>query len=253
MASPPCNWLLDMDNCATWGDYEPEVQQAAQRAATTILWAATGRRYGLCETTVRPCGIGSPGCSDTVGWVAEGTDGWIPYAFSNGAYRSLSGSCAPLCQVWLPGRVDSIIEVMQDGIIVDPASYRVDDWSWLVRTDGGCWPKVVDLSTDDDVFQVSYMQGTPVPVALLDAAATVACEWAKGLVGDKSCRLPARITSITRQGVSMSALDTDSLSKRGFVGIQEVDMVIYALNPKGLDSAARVYTPDISYPRRVTG
>jgi hypothetical protein len=59
VASPPCNWVLDMDTCGTWGDYETEVQDAAKQAATTILWAATGRRYGLCEVTVRPYGIGA--------------------------------------------------------------------------------------------------------------------------------------------------------------------------------------------------
>lgn len=252
MVTPPCNWQLDMDICETWGDYEPEVQEAATAAATAILWAATGRRFGLCQVTVRPYGITPLGCAPVVGWVAEGVDGWVPYSYVGGAYRSLTYA-APRCQVWLPGRVDSVVEVMQDGVIVDPASYRVDDWSWLVRTDGGCWPATVDMSSDTDVFQVTYLRGLPVPKVLADAAATFACEWAKGLVGSKDCRLPSRITSITRQGVSMSALDTDSLSKRGFTGIQEIDQVIYALNPKGLDAASRVWTPDLPYPRQVTG
>lgn len=254
MDRPPCNWQLDMDNCATWGDYETEVQDAAKAAASMILWASTGRRFGLCEVTVRPYGILSAlGCAATIGWVAEGIDGWLPYSYTNGAYRSLSPWQPPRCEVWLPGRVDSVVEVIQDGVIVDPDAYRVDDWTWLVRTDGGCWPATVDMSSDENIFSVRYMQGTPVPQALADAAATLACEWAKGIVGDKTCRLPARVTSITRQGVSMSALDTDSLAKRGFTGIQEVDMVIFALNPKGLEAASRVYTPDLPYPRRTTG
>lgn len=253
MASPPCNWQLDMDNCPTWGDYETEVQDAARSAASMILWAATGRRFGLCERTVRPYGITTGACSGAIGWVADGVDGWLPYSYTQGAYRSLSRWQPPRCEVWLPGPVDSVLEVMQDGIIVDPSAYRVDDWAWLVRTDGGCWPTNVDMGSDENLFQVTYLHGTPPPRALLDAAATFACEWAKALVGDKACRLPARVTSITRQGVSMSALDTDSLAKRGFTGIQEVDMMIYALNPKGLDAASRVYTPDIPYPRQVTG
>lgn len=253
MARPPCNWLLDMDNCSTWGDYETEVQEAAKTAATQILWGATGRRFGLCEITVRPYGILPAGCAGAIGWVADSIDGWLPYSFASGAYRSGSVSQRPRCEVWLPGRVDSVVEVFQDGVLVDANSYRVDDWSWLVRTDGGCWPATVDMGSDADVFSVRYMQGTPVPQALLDAAATFACEWAKGLVGDKTCRIPARVTSITRQGVSMSALDTDSLSKRGFTGIQEVDMIIFALNPKGLEAASRVYTPDLPHPRQVTG
>lgn len=249
----PCNWSVSMSTCPDWGSYDVEIRDAAMAYATMTLWAATGRRFGLCEVTVRPCGVRSANCSEVVGYVADGADGWLPYIYTDGAYRSPSGSCAPRCQVWLPGRVDSVVSVTQDGVTVDPASYRVDDWRWLVRTDGGCWPTVVDLSSDVEPFEVTYMRGTPVPRPLLDAAATLACEWAKGAVGDKTCRLPARITSITRQGVSMSALDTDSLSKRNFTGIQEVDQVIFALNPRGLDAASRVYSPDIPYPRRVTG
>ena len=246
------SWLVNMDDCADWGGYEEEVRNSALAYASLTLWAATGRRFGLHEATVRPCGVGAGACADTVGWFAEGQD-WLPYAYTVGAYRSVSAQCAPRCQVWLPGRVDSVVEVQQDGTVVDPDSYRVDDWSWLVRTDGGCWPASVDMSSDVDPFQVRYVYGQPVPEPLLDAAATLACEWAKGRVGDKSCRLPARVTAITRQGVSMTALDTDSLTKRNFTGITEVDQVIFALNPRGLESASRVYSPDIRYPRQVTG
>lgn len=247
----PCNWQISMDDCPDWGSYEQEVRDSALAYASLTLWAATGRRFGLCETTVRPYGIG--GCSGSViGWYVDDADRWLPYEYADGAYRSARWA-APRCEVWLPGRVDSVLEVNQDGVVVSPGSYRVDDWSWLVRTDGGCWPTSVDLSSDVNPFQVRYMRGTPVPEPLLDAAATLACEWAKGRVGDKTCRLPSRVTAITRQGVSMSALDTDSLTKRNFTGITEVDQVIFALNPKGLEAASRVYSPDIRYPRQVTG
>lgn len=251
---PPCNWQISMDDCPDWGEYEPEVKTSALEFASTILWAATGRRFGLCDVTVRPFGIVSLGtCSDVIGWIADGLDGWLPYSYVSGAYRSLATRQPPNCEVWLPGRIDSVIEVMQDGVVVDPASYRVDDYSWLVRTDGGCWPATVDMGSDDNVFQVRYMRGTPVPGAVLDAAATLACEWAKGRVGDKTCRLSSRVTAITRQGVSVTALDTDSLSKRNFTGITEVDQIIFAFNPNGLNARARVFSPDIPYPRQVTG
>lgn len=253
MAQPPCNWQISMDDCPDWGSYEDQVKASALEFASLTLWAATGRRFGLCDVTVRPYGIGSMGCPGAIGWIADDLSRWVPYELSNGVFRSNASWPAPRCEVWLPGRVDSVTEVWQDGVLVDPSAYRVDDWSWLVRTDGGCWPTSVDMGDDTNVFQVRYMQGTPVPGPLLDAAATLACEWAKGRVGDKTCRLPTRVTSISRQGVSMTALDTDSLTKRNFTGITEVDQVIFALNPKGLEAASRVYSPDIRYPRQVTG
>lgn len=249
----PCGWQLNMDDCADWGNYEQEVRDSATAYATLTLWAATGRRFGLCEVTVRPCGITAGTCSDVVGYISDGFYGWIPYLNEGGAWRSASASCAPRCQVLLPGRVDSIVQVVQDGVTVSPEAYRVDDWRWLVRTDGGCWPATVDLSSDVEPFEVTYLRGLPVPDPLLDAAATLACEWAKGRVGSKDCRLPARITSLSRQGVQMSALDTDSLTRRNFTGIPEVDQVIFALNPRSLFSPPRVYTPDVPQPRQVTG
>lgn len=244
----PCSWALN-PTCSGWGEYTAEVQGAAIAHATMILWAATGRRFGLCEVTVRPCGAHTT--SSLWGYVSDGAT-WVPYIDYAGTWRSTpaceGGDCAPNSQVWLPGPVAAVVEVVQDGDVVDPSAYQVDDGRWLVRVDGGSWPPAVDLSTNTDRFEVTYLRGTEPPAALLDAAGVLACEFAKART-DQECRLPARMTSLARQGVQVSFLDTDSLTKRGLTGIPEVDRVIVALNPHGLASRPKVISPDMPAPR----
>jgi len=155
--------------------------------------------------------------------------------------------------VWLPGPVDSIIEVVQDGAVVPPASYRVDDGRWLVRVDGDCWPDYADLDVDsgDGFFEVTYLRGAPVPAALQVAAGTLAGEWAKGCSGG-TCRLPSRVATIARAGVTVSMVDVDVLLERGLTGLTEVDQIITAFNPHGLKQRPRVWSNELRPPRITT-
>jgi hypothetical protein len=129
--------------------------------------------------------------------------------------------------------------------IIPVDSWRVDNAQWLVRTDGECWPDCQDFNTDagDTFFQVIYMKGQPVPGPLLRAAGELACEWAKNCVG-APCRLPQRVTSISRQGVSVSLVDVDVLLERGLTGVTTVDQVIRQFNPYGLTSKMNIASPD---------
>lgn len=248
--SVPCSWALE-PICDTWADLSAQEQERATNYATLVLWAATGRRFGLCPIRVRPCGRRSDH-SSLWGYVQGEAGGWYPYLDAAGTWRNChcSGGCTcrPECEVWLPGPVNQVLEVTVDGVLVDPSAYKVDNGRWLVRIDGGCWPEYADLSTDTDRFEVLYVRGEPVPQALLDAAGIVACEFAKSFQS-QDCRLPARLSNLTRQGVTMSALDMDSLTRRGYVGIPEVDAVIHALNPHGLTHRPRVMSPDMQPPR----
>ena len=253
--SLPCNWDPSTSCCSDeWDTYSTELQTAALEYGALVVWAATGRRFGLCERTVRPCGQ-TLGTTAPYGYFwANGT--WQPYIF-NGVWRNCAGcstasdfgccTCEPRCQVYLPGPVYSIpatgITVGSDIIPVD--SWRVDDAKWLVRTDGDCWPMCQDYNTDsgDSFFQVTYFKGQPVPSVLLQAAGELACEWAKACVG-APCRLPQRVTSISRQGVSVSLTDMDAILKNGLTGIPTVDQVILRFNPYLLTSKMSIASPD---------
>lgn len=265
----PCDgWLpLSYLCCTEASGAAASLLTAAESYATTVLWAATGRRFGLCTRTVRPCG---KECQDwNLGggyfW-SQGT--WLPYIF-NGVWRNCwcgcAGalgccSCQPQCQVYLPGPVASVSQVTLDGAIVDPATYRVDNGIWLVRTrlsatdpNAPCWPwrQNYDLDSGTDTFIVTYQQGVPVPSALNVAAGELACEFIKACKG-LPCRLPARATSIARQGVTISLADVNSLLDKGLTGVVTVDQVIRAYNPYALTSKMQIASPDLTVERTTT-
>jgi len=253
LPSLPCNWDVDTSCCDEWDTYSTELQTAAAEYGALVVWAATGRRFGLCERTIRPCGRTQTSLMMPSGyWWSEGS--WRPYIF-NGAWRNCAGcdtgfgccTCEPSCQVWLPGPVYSLpatgVTVGNDIIPID--SWRVDDSTWLVRTDGDCWPECqdYDVNSGDGLFQVTYFKGQPVPSVLLRAAGELACEWAKACTG-APCRLPQRVTSISRQGVSVSMTDLDVLLRAGMTGVASVDILIRQFNPYGLTSKMTISSPD---------
>jgi hypothetical protein len=257
----PCFWEnIDTSCCADfWGTLTAQEQANAKAYASLVLWARTGRQYDLCPVTVRPCGRW---CTD------DGIGGWywgggmfLPYIV-DGTWRNCwcgcdGGSCCtcqPSCQVYLPGPVGEIISVTVDGVVIDPATYRVDDGRWLVRVGAGnCWPDCQDFDviTGAGTFFVTYTRGDPVPGPLLVAAGTLACEWAKAC-RSQECRLTPYIIGLSRQGVDFTAIDPMTLLDHGFTGLFEVDSLIAALNPHGLTHRMRLLSPDIDGPRVTT-
>jgi hypothetical protein len=255
----PCGWSIPDPLCCTaaWAATPADVKSAAADYAATILWAATGRQFGLCEVTVRPCGMRQ--CNDGGEfWGYDWSGGtWVPYIFNGQWFNCMCPGvccCEPRCQMRLMGPVFSIVEVLIGGVAVDPATYRVDDNHWLVRTAGECWPWCADLDTDDgaNVLEVTYLRGDAVPNALLRAASALECEWAKACVGDDTCRLSNRVTSLVRSGITIDMVSPEELLESGLTGLWEVDTVIRAFNPYRLQERLRVYAPELNVPRQTT-
>jgi hypothetical protein len=254
----PCSWDLTEVCCSTWADYSDTLKTQAQAYATLVLWAATGRQYGVCDLTVRPCGRECTNCANGYYWY-EGT--WIPYIWQGQWFNCWCGgdawgwcTCDPKCRVYLPGPVDSITQVIVDGSIIDPSEYVVYDNRFLVRLNTtDCWPTCgnFNVTSGTGFFEVQYKRGTPVPVPLLNAAGTLACEYAKACLGE-ACRLPSRVVSVARQGVTVSMVDVDRLLESGLTGLTEVDQVIVSLNPYRLKGRTRLYSPDVPAVRIVT-
>lgn len=252
----PCGWTIPDPLCSdTWTETSAEIKAAARDYAALVLWGATGREFGLCEVTVRPCGWRK--CDgnlwDFFGW-SWGAGTWIPYIWQGQWFNCTCGSvccCEPQCQIRLMGDVDSILEVLIDGIAVDPDTYFVNDKSWLVRVSPDCWPECPDMNGLETGIQVTYLRGNPVPSALLRAAATLADEWAKACQG-LDCRLSNKVTSIARNGIQIDMGDPESLLEDGLTSIWEVDQVIRAINPHKRVQRGRVYAPELRVPRTTT-
>jgi hypothetical protein len=224
------------------------VWDAAVAYATQSLRTLTGFRVGGCPITVRPCSIS---CFTASGLYSSG---WTPYINIYGNW--VNGCCGDTdcghlgtAKIVLPGPVGEVVEILIDGVALDPDLYRVDNGDELIRLDGQPWPAVQDmLLTPDDVgtFAVTYLRGTPVDGLGARVAGILACEFAQAIQG-LNCALPANVTSITRQGVSMEI--GVGVFPGGVTGIREVDAYIERWNPGHLRAPVKIWSPDLRNPR----
>jgi hypothetical protein len=213
----------------------------AQRAdveawAIHDLWAATGNVYGTCDVTVMPCndwGVLCGGC-------------W-------NAYRSCG--CITVPEVKLPGPVASVSEVVIDGAALDPSAYRVDDYQWLVRTDGDYWPTNTDY-LDPDAFSVTYALGIEPPAGAGYVTGLLVCARA---CTNSGCKIPREAQTVTRQGVTMVRGTLTGTSSRpwryypdtvGIFGILDVDA--WVRNVSAPVAAGAVHSPDMPTVRQIT-
>lgn len=179
----------------------------------------------------------------------------------------------------LPGPVHSVERVVIGREVLPADAYAVDNSGLLLRLDGQPWPACQDMSApsapaeplvtgivpdagppegggtvtvsgagflepdpDDPApltFEVTYLRGLDVPHGGRVAAGVLACELAKDACGDRSCRLPRRVSSVDRQGVSI--VDFSALDK-GQTGIWLIDHWLSSVTDA--PQRARVLSPD---------
>lgn len=249
----PVYWTCEIDT------YSPELTGYAVSAATRILWALSGRRFGLCTATLRPC---AEDCRDGGSYPFFGSWEWrTGYAMPPWDFYRLpycSGGCGGTCsctdvsEVRLPSPVDSVVEVKLDGTPMVTGSYRLDNNRLLVRTDGSRWPRCNNLSKGDDqpgTWSVTARYGETVPDSGRMAVGELACEIAKAGTG-QDCRLPPAVTQLVRQGVTISLPDFGQFLLHGKTGLYLCDMFLVSENPDKLRQRSRVYDVDTMLPRR---
>lgn len=230
-------------------------------AASQFLWAVTGRQFGCCQVDIRPCRTcPKDGCCPEVGFGYGYGYPWYPVHLSDGTWINVtcpcpSGecSCIELCEIPLPYPVCSVDQILIDGVVVNPTTYRVDDFYKLVRLGTACWPTCNDLTkppTQVGTWQVTVTYGRPVPELVRRAAAEFACELIKYCVG-RPCILPRNVTAVTRQGITEVFPDPHQFLRDGYTGLFLTDLAIKTYNPNRLMQRAAVYSPDYANKWRV--
>lgn len=255
MSEVPCSgWVPNVGVCSDWdtAGHSDATKLYALRNASYIIWALTGRRFGLCAVTTRPCQPANVPLYLTfpawASWDVNVPGGGIAGAdmlAPPGACCKGSCSCSP-SSITLPGPVGAVTAVTIDGAVLDPSAYRLSG-SVLIRQDGGIWPATQDLALpagEPNTWSVSYTRGEAVPDVLLDAAGIYACELAKARTGGP-CALPGRVQSVSRQGVDIEFVSMSDYLEKGFTGVPEVDQIIATINPYGLKSRPRVASLDL--------
>jgi len=271
-------WATPEDVCSPCNDYvfDQLVLTDMLQVASDLLYQMSGEQFsGVCSDTVRPCGRrlrddrpayhGVPyNWSNSWQWW-EQSWGWC--RCNRPTQRNGAGcGCNGPSEITLGAEpITHIDQVKIDGVVLDPSSYRIDDERWLVRlpdvgsTQPQTWPccQRMDLpATEEGTFEVSFQYGRAPTAAGVHAAAVLGCELA--LLCDPEtagqCRLPQRVTSLTRQGISEVMLDPFDFLDNGRTGLIEIDLFLHAENPNRLQRSASVMSPDLPRPvRRVTG
>lgn len=220
--------------CAPWAtrddlpDPRPDLTDAewdsVLLATSEILWALSGRQWS--GTSTPPCQASATLHVDQgqcVGWWA-GPSRYLPQQAA-GAQRDVK----------LPhDEVTGIVSVTVGGAAFVDYERR---GSWLHRTDGWGWG-VADLD-------VVYTWGKAPPEAGRWHAVAYAVELAKARVGDSTCRLPKRVVSVTRQGVTIALLDPQRYLDKGKLGIPDIDQWLAAVNPNAIPERGTVWSPDV--------
>lgn len=240
------SWPITWPAAANVEGLDPSIQALAELYARNTLEFLTLRRVGGNPVTILPA-TNTRVAGYWLGW--SGDDVFPMGNFYPGIYPSAEDlTWERYIRVTealvLPGPVGMIVSVTVDNVVLDASAYRIENGVHLVRVDGGQWPRV-----HDDSFTVTYYNSSPVDAMGAHAAGVMAAEWAKYLTGDKKCRLPTSVTSVTRQGMNYQV--AHGMFPDGKTGIPEIDAYLMLLNPHGLKSRPMVYSPDFPAHRQV--
>lgn len=220
----PITWPADLNP----EDLPGEAVAAAREGASNLLWALTGRVYGVCSVRERyraQVGVGCVGpYKDRAGYWQNGVGG--------------GGACCAITLAQQPVR--SIEEVAIDGVPLVQSGNWVRQGNRVLRL-GACWPSAVECEVAP--IEVEYTYGAGFPAGSAPAVGEVAAELLAPLRG-KDCRLPTRATSVTRNNVTVTMADAQQLADSGLLGLPLADMLIRALNPGRLRLPSRVHAVD---------
>lgn len=223
---------LPNDAVAPAGGWEPLLADASD-----ILFELSGRQWrGTGQSRVQ--------ITSTNQSLPVVIPGWVPLPAVPD--MTVFGSCRGGYElVKLPSSpVTSVDEVTIGDDVLDPDAYWCDVAGLMERTDLQAWPA-------DGSLHVSFTHGIAPPEGGKRAALSLAVELAKAANGDGSCRL-RNFQTITREGITMAAVNLRDALASGLTGLYEVDLWLKSVNPHGMKRRGGAWTPDMGRARRVT-
>jgi hypothetical protein len=227
----------------------------ACKTASYILWSLSGRKFsGITTVTERYVSQFDP-YFRTAGsgykylpTLIEGNVQNLPVGRDLRVYGNdyLGDGTSSRSRIRLRGRKVIKIHTVRDssGNVVDPSKYYLADHSTLYASASTSW--------NPFNIEITYTYGTPPPSAGRAAAKLLATELVKMYEGDDTCALPQRVTSVSRQGVSYTILDSQDFLENQRTGIYAVDLFLKSANPSKAVARARVFTPDGNRARRIS-
>lgn len=218
--------------------------------ATDILWSATQRRWRGAGHTAEVVLRAAPPRAGEPGWPYSRSWGCCPcfegytlagFRWFDGVREHPEPVAIRLCH---PDVTAVTMVAIDDQPFMD---WRLDG-SWLARTDGCGW------SVCRDRTLVTYAYGIDPPKAGRLACVELAVEFGRSSSDDpdQPCRLPQRVSSVTRQGLTYETIDSMEYLDKGLTGLTLVDAWISSVNPHHRTQVATVWSPEIARSRRTS-
>lgn len=215
-----------VQQCEALAELNDEEVEQIERVAAEFLWQWTGQRFGLQSLTAtfdpshrnwwcRPSTFEGRGPRSTL--IAPPST--FHHADPKRRYGIRIRDLQEVTGIVIDGEPFTEYEVY-NGVI-----YRVDGKSWFER----------DLALEVTI-------GNPVPFSGRYATGLLACELAKAAIGDADCQLPARLQTVTREGVSIAVMDQFEDLEKGHTGIWMVDQWVASITHA--PRSASVISPD---------
>lgn len=244
------NLWVEVEELGTYAS--SEYAYDAVKTASYMMWAMSGRKFSGTTTVTEKyvCPIrGYRSAADRrFNFLPSLVNGEV-INFANGTdLDSVDGffynENSTRTRIRLRGRRVIKVHAMrsQNGTVIPPSQYYLVDHSSIQTNTNGTW------STCN--VEVTYTYGTPVPFAGKMAAKLLAIELVKMYEGDPECALPQRVTSVNRQGVSYTILDSQDFIEEGRTGIYAIDLFLKSANPDRAKARAKVFSPDLARGRR---
>lgn len=266
----PCSWPIDR-GCITIAlptlpddpttdeqaayDAVLAAQSGAEDLAVSVLWALSGRQFGVCENLIRPCPEGdnwtsrfeSPGSGYGYGMGDFG--GFILLGWDGADWVNVGCGCSGRCQlsgprmIHLPGPVSAPDGNHPLTITIGDVELADDQWTLegdrLYRTDRR-WPSqhLGRPLGEPQTWSVSYYRGITPPAGTAKMVGQLANEFLAACTGAK-CRLPRNVVSTSRQGVTTD-FDPSKIYAAGKTGLSEIDIWLASMNPSHLMAAPSV-------------
>jgi len=199
----------------------------AVRTASWILYKLTAEKYSGIQVTTDFYSLDPSGVLQYQPQIINGEMRNLPKGLSQSSNLQLRLRRGPVL---------SIAEIYSGGILIPNTEYELRNNAFVVRKDKLSW-----VTEPLKELSVTYTHGSPPPIAGKRAAIRLANELIMAETGDSMCALPDSVTSINRQGISYTLLDPQVYIEKGRTGVYEIDMFIYAANPRGALKKPAIY------------
>jgi hypothetical protein len=219
----------------------------AVQSATDILYALSGQRFGGIREVTEDYAT-----SCRRHWAPNPTTRYSTtalYMTGYGCRGQYPDACRSIRLRGGPVHSVTSISIIDPNDLsettVDPTEYELVGPRSLIPLPGKGWPRNARV-------RVTYVYGEKPTAGARAACIELANQFLYAMNGDtENCRLPMRVTSVTRQGMSWTLLDPQEFMSDGRTGLYTIDLFLKTVNPSKALKRSRVFSPDVTDGRRI--